>query len=104
MTDGTEPNYLAIDLGAMTDLGVDGTARLEFFNDRLYSTSFTPRSFDAYLAALKAMPGAQIDEDGIIRVSERTGIEMGGAPGEHLAFKWFDECLCKEVGRERRAP
>ncbi len=88
---------LLIDVGSITDLGVVGTATLKFLNDRLYSISFTPKTFDPYLQAVKGLRDAHLDDDGIFHLPQHTGIEIGGAPGEDLSFEWYDECLRNEA-------
>jgi len=89
-------DFLLIDAGPMRDLGVDGTARFEFFNDRLCSIYFTPKRFDAYLGALRILSGARLEADGNFHLPVRTCVSIGGAPGEYLSFEWYDECLREE--------
>lgn len=65
-----------------TDLGFEGFAEFEFFNDRLAAVSFFPESFDAYLSALdrhaKPSIGARLQLSWDPRVNSRIGANPEG--------------------------
>ena len=95
------PPYQMIDLSGPTKLlGAQGNLTFTFYNGRLMSTRFSPRSGDDFMAALRKegstlprKPGEEIVTD------RRTRFRFDRQPNGSLSFTWYDPKLEDEWER-----
>jgi hypothetical protein len=70
-------------------LGQKGRLELAFFNDRLFSTAFTPENFSSYAEALRQ--SGVVFKDGYASLPPATQVWQGALNGTPVAIGWKDE-------------
>lgn len=77
-------------------LGVAGELVLEFFNDRLMSTSFFPNEWEAYVERLEEHIGQSLEEGQDLEIGSHTRLFLGPTFHDRRYVGWVDAGLASE--------
>ena len=96
-TDGRPPNHVfKVSVRDYTDLGFPGELRLEFFNDRLVSTTFCPHDLPHYVEVLTArIP--EVKTKGKAQIAPFTRVDASETFWKRKCVIWSDVRLDEEM-------